>query len=277
METRWVGSALEGGGGGFPVEAIASSRPSAHCSKPRPGGAGPVAGLPGRGRGSFQGDPPARKVAGKLWLASGLGDAEGVPAQNLALARFPLRTSVSQDPPTWAKLEEAPGIGKAGADWPHVPPAPVGLSSSPSHPLLPRPRRPAPPPSRERLTLPCASRGRRRLHGAESRGPGRQRLYTGRVGGQVAPGTVTRKPGRGGESREPARAAGGGAATAPSCSAPAPLRPAPPWPPAPPPLPQSRRPGLGWGRGRGPQPLPLSLWALAVGRSAGQECTARKA
>lgn len=87
-----------------------------------------MAGLPDRGRGSFQGDSPARKVAGKLWLASGLGDAEGVPAQNLALARFPLQTSVSQDPPTWAKLEEAPGIGKAGVDWPHVPPAPVGLS-----------------------------------------------------------------------------------------------------------------------------------------------------
>ena len=57
-----------------------------------------MAGLPDRGRGSFRGDPPERKVAGKLWLASGLGDAEGVPAQSLASALFPLRTSVSLPP-----------------------------------------------------------------------------------------------------------------------------------------------------------------------------------
>lgn len=231
---------------------------------------------PDRGRGSFRGDPPpARKVAGKLWLASGLGDAEAVPAQSLSLGSpSRLRSSYSQDPPTWAKLEAVPRTGEAGGDRPHVPPAPVSPSLRPPHPPSARPEVRAPAArARARLTPPCAGRGGRRLHGAESRRLGRRRLYTGRVGGQVAFGTVTRKLGRGGESR-PERQ---GAERPPPLPAPppAPPRPALASGPAPAAGARSARPGM-WSAVAVRSPLFEPRGAPGAARSAGQECTANR-
>lgn len=141
-----------------------------------------MAELQGRGR-TFWRDPPARKVAGKLWLAAGLGDAAAVPAPSSLGSPLGAWFPFPRVPSTWAKLEEVPRTCAAGGDQPHASPRPAGPAEPSPPPPLPAASARARP-HRAQLTPLRALGGRRRLHGAESQGHGRRRLYKGRWAGR---------------------------------------------------------------------------------------------
>lgn len=92
METPgWKCAVRVGGAGASPLRPL----PQLACPV-SPSQAQEAQGL-GRGR-TFWGDPPARKVAGKLWLAAELGDAEAVPAPSSLVSPFGAWSSVPLSP-----------------------------------------------------------------------------------------------------------------------------------------------------------------------------------
>lgn len=184
---RWkpsVGTELGGGGGGTGASPPRPSPPPA-CPTPQSQAQEAQSSWPtswARGR-TFRGDSPARKVAGKLWLAAGLGDAQAVPARAPRAPQAPRSGAwppFPPIPPTWAKLEMVPRALEAGGDRPHVPPRPLGSGEPFPPPPLSAPR--APP----RTTHPAVDLGRPaaspwvRVAGARPAAP----LYRP-VGGQV--------------------------------------------------------------------------------------------
>lgn len=197
METG-VGSALEGGGGagGFPAEAIASARAALRAQArkaqgPRPdsrAGKGEVSGATHR----------QEKLPGNSGWPPGAGDAEAVAARSPALSRLPSGP--------WPPSPRLPQLGlswrgsrePARSEGTRPTSLPSGQSQpepSPRRPPFPGALTPAPPRASPRRAL-AAARG-------VSMGPSSGGEAGGAFirSGQVAFGTVTRKPGRGGGSR----------------------------------------------------------------------------